>query len=275
MGGGQKSSQEQQVSRRMPGLLKPYVKDILGRAQTAADQVSTDPYGGQFYASVLPQETQANTLTTGYGQGLGTTAGQGVYDLGQAQARGDFLTPESNPYLQPYIQNINDEVMRNYAQARKGVTSASIAEGAYGGDRGQLAQSDLASQTNRAISDSTTNLLYQNYLQERQNQQNAGGLIQQGVGLNLLGPQIMGESGGAQRQLNQVALDEALAKFNEGNAAPFRGLNEYANLVYGSAPTYINTLGNSAGSSGSSGGAGGSILGIIMSLLGAGSALGG
>lgn len=272
-GGGSQTRERQNTARRIPGLLKPYVKDLLGNAQTAYNQVSQDPFQGNFLAPVQQNEFTAQQQAGQVGANLGTTAGQGLFDLGQKTASGAFLTPNSNPYLMPYIQNLTDETLRAYDQTRKGVTSNSIAQGAYGGDRGQLAQSDLASQTNRAISDATTNLLYQNYLQERQNQQNAGQLIQQGVGLNLLGPQILGESGAATRNLNQVALDEALAQFNEKNTAPFRGLDQYANIVYGAPSTYINSDVAAKSRTGSTGNWTDSVLGIIQSLLGAGGSL--
>lgn len=259
-GGGSKTTEVQ--NRGIPGLLRPYVKDLLTRGQAASGKVSDQPFGGPFLAAATPQEFTAAGMTGDVGTRLGTTAGQSVYNLGQATARGDFLNPSTNPYLDPQIKAMTDEIFRGYQDQSNRTTSSSIAQGAYGGSRAGIEQAILAGNTNRAIGDTTANLLYKNYSDERTRQMAAGDLIQQGVGLNLLGPEVLAKSGADTRQLNQIALDEALAQFNEKNAAPFRPLEPYANLIYGSPSVFTNTGATSKTSDGST--TWGNILGALL-----------
>lgn len=239
--GGNKTKTSELQQRDVPGLLKPYVKDLLTRGKAASNQVSADPYTGGFLAPATDQERTAAALAAGVGTNFGSTRGNTLIDLGEKTASGYFLNPETNPYLNPQIQAITDQIYRNYADQSNRTRSSSIASGAYGGSRSGITQAILAGETNRAVGQTTADLLYRNYAAERANQQNAGQLIQTGAGLNLLGPEILAQSGADTRALNQIALDEALAQFNENNAAPFRPLEPYANLVYGSAPTFTNT----------------------------------
>lgn len=266
-GGGTKTTNV--ANRGIPGLLKPYVKDLLTRGQAASQQVSADPYTGGFHAPASQLEYNAAAAKAAVGAGIGNTAGQGLIDLGQKQASGYFLDPATNQYLQPMIDQTNNQIYRNYADQSNRTSSSSIQSGAYGGSRAQIGQAVLAGETNRAVGENTNNLLYGNYSAERQLQQGAGNLIQQGVGLNLLGPEITAQSGADTRALNQIALDEALAQFNENNAAPFRPLEPYANLIYGSPSVFTNQGATSKVNDGST--TWGNILG---SLLGAGGVVG-
>jgi hypothetical protein len=243
MGGGGGSK----TSASIPGFLRPYVKDLLNRGQAASYKVSDQPFSGNFYAPAQQSEFDAANMTQQVGRSLGSNSGQGLIDLGQATARGDYLSPGSNPYLQANLDTLRNEGMKNFADYSKAATSRSIGGGAYGGDRGQLAQATLGADTERAIQDQQSNVLLKNYMAERQLQQGAGQLITQGAGINALGGELLGAGGKQQRSLEQIARDEELAKFNEANAAPFRGLDQYANLVYGSSGSFLNSKAKGGG----------------------------
>lgn len=264
--GGSSPSSEQTVQRGIPKLLKPYVSDLLSRGSAASSRVSDQPYTGGFIAQ--PNQAAWDALT-GYGDVGASLGGIGtdVLNLGQATARGDFLRPESNPYLSAYAKAIQDEAGRTYEMNRRGVTSGNIAAGAYGGDRGQLAQSDFATRSAQQTNDLLSNLYYSNYLAERQLQQQAPSLIQSGAGLQLLSPEIAMQTAESGRGLRQLSLDEQIAQANENAAAPFRPLQPYANLVYGSSPIFGNSVTNMQGQGASAG----SAAQIIQALLGAGS----
>jgi hypothetical protein len=245
------------------------MKDLLSRGQAASSQVSDQPYTGGFVAAPGQGAFDAASQMAGVGQSL-QGIGTDVLNLGQSTARGDFLRPESNPFLASYANAIRDEAGRTYQMNRRGVTSGNIAAGAYGGDRGQLAQSDYASRAAQQTNDLLTNLYYSNYLAERQLQQQAPSLIQSGAGLQLLSPEIGMQAAESERGLRQLGLDEQIAQFNENAAAPFRPLQPYANLIYGAAPIF----GNSATSvTGQPAGAGNAAQ-IIQALLGAGAIAG-
>jgi hypothetical protein len=261
MGG---SGSKTTVQSSIPPYLKPYITGLLDKAQAASSKISGNPFSGNFYAGARPEEFEAANLTTQAGRDLGTNTGQGLIDLGQATARGDYLRPESNPYLQGNLDIVRREGTKNLGDYSKTATSRSISGGAYGGDRGQLAQASLGADLEQNIQDTQANMLLQNYMGERQLQQNAGQMIQQGAGLNLLGPEIMSAGGAQTRSLEQIAMDEQLAAFNEANQAPFRPLDPYANILYGSAGSFTDQKQKSKG------GGGGVTGDIIGGLLGAG-----
>lgn len=261
MGG---SGSKTTVQSSIPSYLKPYITELLDKAKAASSKISGSPFSGNFYAGARPEEFEAANLTTQAGRNFGVNSGQGLIDLGTATARGDYLSPESNPYLQGNLDIVRQEGMKNLGDYSKAATSRSISGGAYGGDRGQLTQASLGADLEQNIQDTQANMLLQNYMGERQLQQGAGALIQQGAGLNLLGPEIMSAGGAQTRSLEQIAMDEELAQFNEANAAPFRPLDPYANILYGSTGSFQNQQQKT------SGGGGSAVGNIIGTLLGAG-----
>ena len=201
----------------------------------AAQELVGSPFGGQFIAGANPLE-QAQIQQTANLAGQLQNAGQNTFNLGQAQASGQFLSPDSNPFLQQTINAaIRPQLEAFQNQILPGFESQALNAGAFKGSSARdLAQNQLSSGVLNQIGDTASNLAFQNFAKERQLQQNSGQLIDQGARLSQLSPTLLGQAGQSVRGLQQNALDDALLRFQEGVNAPFRPLFPLASILQGS-----------------------------------------
>ena len=96
--------------------MEPYLQDYMGRAQDVANV----PYqqGPGTY-------TGPNSLLTGGWQATANRAQQGSPVMGAANTelqkniQGDYLNPNSNPYLSSYVDQAQQDTVRNYNQVQR------------------------------------------------------------------------------------------------------------------------------------------------------------
>jgi len=197
---------------------------IIGPAFPEQFTAGTSPLE---FESLAQREAIARQL-----QGIGNP----LLNLGYQTARGDFLRPESNPFLvgninaslRPITQDFTNSVLPNF-------NSQAINSGAFSGSSARdLAFNQLASGYGQQLLDTGTQIAFDNYLRERQLQQGAGQLLDQGSLLNQLTPELLAQVGLGQRELAQRPLDEALLQFQEQINAPFRPLFPLASIIQGS-----------------------------------------
>lgn len=246
---------------------KDYLTDIFRQAQGAYDATPKDAFAGDLYAPLNAQQTAAQDYGLQLAQAFGGL-GDSLINLGTATARGDFLGP--NQYLQDYAGVVSDQAGRQFTQQiSPAITSQAIAQGAYGGSREGVSQGLAAGEVSRATSDALTQMMANAYAQERQLQQGAGNLIQQGMSVAGAPAQILAGIGRENQQNTQAQLDEALRLWQMNQDVPWIGLDKYANLVQG-APAF-STQTQSGGAPGwATGLMGGGVLGGL-----AGNVLGG
>jgi hypothetical protein len=138
------------------------------------------------------------------------------------------LVPNIQAALNPITQEFTQSVLPNFA-------SNAIQSGAFSGSSARdLAFNQLASGFGQQVLDVGTNIAFENFQRERQLQQQAGQLLDQGALLNQLSPELLAQVGLGQRELAQRPLDEALLQFQEAINAPFRPLFPLASIVQGS-----------------------------------------
>ena len=196
---------------------------IIGQAFPEQFTAGTSPLE---FESLAQREAVARQL-----QGIGNP----LLNLGNFTAQGGFLTPESNPFLganieaaiRPIAQQFENSILPNFQ-------SNAIQSGAFSGSSARdLAFNQLASGFGQQVLDTGTNIAFENFQRERQLQQNAGNLLDQGSLLNQLTPELLAQVGLGQRELAQRPLDEALLQFQEGINAPFRPLFPLASIIQG------------------------------------------
>ncbi len=195
-------------------------------------QIIGQPYQGQFLAPSTPQELQGSAMREQLGyqfQGIGNP----MMQLGQDTAAGNYLN--SNPYfdqalqqaMQPAIQNFTGNVVPQY-------NSMALNSGAFKGSSARdMGMNQLGGAFGRDLLGTAATMGYQNYANERNLQQNAGQLIDQGARLNQLAPEMMGQAGQGYRDAYQRYLDENLLQFQESQQAPFRPLMNLASIIQG------------------------------------------
>jgi hypothetical protein len=232
--------------------------DLFARAQNALGQTQGQTYGGDFVAQATPQFFQGVDMLNPAVARAQALQGQdqGAIDLLKATVGGQYLSPENNPFLKAAAANAVDRVREPLMnQVLPSISDQSIAQGAYGGARQDLAQGAAVRDFDRAALDASNQLYYQNYGAERQNQLAAApalqSAIQSSINLAQQPAAIQLQIGDLLRGANQLTLDNAQQRFQESITAPWRGLAEAAGL-YGAGGFGTTTTGSTGGTTGSS-----------------------
>lgn len=173
-GGGSAPAPSSQTvtNTSIPSYAQPYVETMLGQTQALTD-INQNPYqtySGQRIAEFSPLQQQAfsnvaNQTTAsqiGTGTGLATASGLGSLGIaGQMAGAGQqYANQATNPlatqaYMSPYIQAALDpqlrEMQRQYDITGLQEKRAAVGQGAFGGNRQALMQSENERNKNIAM----------------------------------------------------------------------------------------------------------------------------
>lgn len=290
---------KQLLSNAQPLFTAPYQPYTAGKATTAAD---TTPF------TVAPQTP--NQVAAG--QNISNLAG---YYQPYANAATDMLQQGSQPiqlqqfnnqsvgqYMSPYLQNVMGSTIANInetnAQQQQQVLGNTISKGAYGGDRGGIAQAELARQQNLANNATLANIANTGYnsalgqfnamnqlgvnaqsLSNQYAQQGASGLANLGtMGQNAALQQAQAQYGigSGQQQQRQAELSTAYQNYLNQIGYPYQQAQFEGGLISGVASGSGGTTTSTPAQPGAAnqiiGGLG--ALGSLGSLFGGGGAAG-
>lgn len=216
-----------------PDFLQPYYSAIASAAYDAAGKVDHTPYAGNVQAPATQSQQDALGMGQTYAKALAGGAPPGTFtgnDL--ATARGDFLNPDSNPYLRA---NIDAATRPTYEKLTRetlpGITDAAIQQGAYGGDGVSLQRGQaLGDYSNDAMSIAAS-MIADNYNRERTNQLNAGQNYATDASAELLPAALLSQMGTQEQGFNQIDLNNILARISLAQTTPFAGYDTAANLI--------------------------------------------
>ena len=248
--GGKTGTTTQQVSIP-PDVLARY-NSVNAQAQQVAqtpfNQYSTDPN-----AFVAPLTAQQN-LGVGNVNQYATSAQPGIAGAmaGTAQAASGFNTPNyqqgvagyMNPYLQNAMGSTAAQLQNVNQQQQQQLLGQGISAGAFGGDRGKVAQAALMNQQNLALGQTLGQMANQGYQQSAQNymtglqQQGAlanqyGNLANMGQLAGLQGAQAQIGAGTLGQQTQQAGLTALYNQFLQQQAYPFQTAQFLANIAEG------------------------------------------
>jgi uncharacterized protein YukE len=231
-GGGKQTST--QKSDPWAGV-QPYLTDLLSRGQS----VTNNPYSfynGDTVAGFAPEQEAGMKLGTERALAGSPTLNAANNNI-TSTLKGDYLSPDSNPYLKQNVNRAMDDV-----QTR---VNSQFSGNNYGGSANQ----ELLT---RNLGDVANSMYGENYARERGNQLNAAG---QATGLASADYQDANylQGIGAQRQnLANQFMGNSANTYNQAAQFPYEQLQRYQNVV--------NTGTGTGGSSTSttSGGGGGS-----------------
>jgi len=217
-------------------------------AGTPFQQYSTDP--NAFVAPLNEQQQtginninqQANAAQPGY-----QTAMQGTQAASQGY-NGQNYQQGVQAYMNPYLQNAMGStaaMMQNQNQQQQNqLMGNAIQQGAFGGDRGNIAQAALMGQQNLAMGQTLGQMANQGYQQSAQNYMQ--GLQQQGALANqygnlagaaqtagLQGAQAQLGAGTLGQQTEQAGKTALYNQFQQQQAYPFQVAQFLANIAEG------------------------------------------
>ena len=227
-----------------PGVQANY--DYLANQAKNVASTPFQQYGGQMVAPMTPEQQ------AGIGQiNASANLAQPYIQAGtsyEQQGANPFGQEALNQYMSPYIGSVANATMANLnetnAQQQQQVLGSDIARGAYGGDRSQVAQSELARQQGLATGQ-TMSGVYQSGFNQAEQQFNSDQARRMAAGQTLAGfgtaaqnaamqggQAMMGA--GAQEQAYQQALDSAnQQQFQAAQAYPFETTQFLGNLLLG------------------------------------------
>jgi hypothetical protein len=253
IGGSKPSTSTVVQQQNIPPELAPFIKEILGEAQTlykAELDRGYDPYTGLTTAPFTPEEEAAQEGITGL---VGTTTPFIEEALGIQREGAEKFTPEvAAEYMSPYQRAVTDiEKREAQTQFEKNIMPRFEAEAiSAGGLSGlgtragveaaelQRGQSQLLADIEaKGLQSAFQNAQQQFAQQKAREQQMAANIGRTGPALFQAGLAERGAQMGVgeqKRELAQSELDEAYFKFLEERGFPQRTLTDYSQMVYGS-----------------------------------------
>lgn len=269
--------------------LDPFVKDLMTRGFTAAQQVASTPYQaytGPRVAQFRPQEMQAFQMAEQAATGRvgapqleqATMAAQRAAGYNPAQFQQDV-----QGFMSPYQESVVDATMRRLAQARAerdAATKAQLASSrAFGNERRGVYEAQLAGEQDLNTAQTLANLYQQGYgqaagfAQNLPTQQLAGAGALANFGAQALSQeqarqQMLAGAGQAQRGMAQQNLDLAYQDFLAQRGYPLEQLKILQSGISGVPATTSSTTQTTAPGQGFLGTAG-----DILSVAGAAKSL--
>lgn len=208
----------------------PYYNDLYSKAQAAMNATQGQSYQGQTLAGPTTTQQQGVQGLKDIAPFLSAGAGP-LQNLALSQIRGDWLSPETNPYIGQVANAAINPLQSALTKNLGSIRDRSISTGAYGGARQDLQENEALDQFTRASGDITSNIFAQNYANERGIQQNSGQLLDLANALGLAGPTALSAAGATEQGWNQAALDDQKMKFLEGLQSKWSGLGEFSNIL--------------------------------------------
>jgi hypothetical protein len=254
MGGGSPpppppASQTVSQTSEFPTELKPFVSDVLGKAQAIQEKRETEgyiPYEGPQVAGFTPEQEQAFSGI----QGL-VGQGQQYFDPSTQLAASASRTPtgaEISSYMSPYVQQVVDiqkrEALRQGDVAQQGLAAQAVGAGGYGGSRMAILEAEQNRNLQQQLGDIQTRGIAAAYedaqarLAQQRQRELAGS--SQFAQLGQVAPQqalkelTAVEAVGAQRQAQtQQGLNIAKQQFEEEQIFPEQTLQQYQSVIRG------------------------------------------
>jgi hypothetical protein len=234
-----------------PEVLARY-NDVNKQAQTTAgtpfQQYSTDP--SAFVAPLNTEQQAATAQTNQYANAAQPAYGAAMQ--GTSQAYQGYNAPNYQSGVAGYMNPFVNQAMGSTAaylqnqnqQQQQQLLGQGISAGAFGGDRGKVAQAALMGQQNLAMGNTLSNMANTGYQQSAQNylaglgQQGAlsaqmGALGVQGQQAGLQGAQAMMGAGTLGQQTSQAGQTALYNQFQQQQAYPFQVSQFLANIAEG------------------------------------------
>jgi hypothetical protein len=247
-GGGQNTITRTELDPTM----KPFVQYGLTEAQRLYQQPGTlEYYPGQTF--VGPSEQTKTAMAAAQQRAMmGNPLVPAAQQTALQTAQGKFLGP--NPYMQAALQPGFEAAGRQYEGSVNQALSNFSRAGRYGSNAMQGALGQAGGEYARALTGQAGALGYQNYADERARQQAILGVTPQLAQADYADIQQLANLGQTAEGYQEMALADAVNRFNFAQQAPYTRLQSFLSAAYGApsgmqqiTPVYRNQFGSAIG----------------------------
>jgi hypothetical protein len=253
MGKGSPPSQPahttQTTTSEYPTELKPFIKDIFGKAKGIEEQRSSQgyqPYTGPRIAGFNQDQQDAFT-------GIRETQGASTpyFDAQETLIERSTAGPSAErtaQYMNPYTQNVINQQLRELGrqgtQERQRIGAGAVGAGGFGGSRQAILEAEQMRNQGMRADDIQARGLNQAFNQAQQAMAQADARGLQGAGMfGQMATQVPGQRfkelgalagvGAADQTQQQRALDLGFQQFRDEYNFPMQTLNEYSSILRG------------------------------------------
>ena len=240
-GGGGGSSQ---TSNELDPNVVPYVRDALSEQQKLYREGAPSYYGGQTYLD--PNSAQQGAMAQTQAQArAGSPELRQANQLAQQTMNGDFL--QNNPNFDAVMNTAGRKATDLYNSATNKTFSDASMAGRYGSNAHANLQAGNAGKLAQSLSDTAGAYSYQNYANERQNQNAVMNNAQNFAANNYYDANQLMNAGNKQAQFDQAALNADIARHDYGQNAQQQHLSNYTQAVWGAPGGSRSTTSQSGG----------------------------
>ena len=229
--GGLFSSGDDKVTtqQQLPSFLQPYAP-LYAQQGYNLSQAPFNPYPYETVAPFAQDQTAAMDMVR-----QRAMSGSPVTNAAQQQTmstiQGDYLNPQTNPYLQQTFDTAADRVTDAFSRGTAAQTDSRFARsGAFGGSAWQEAQEG----NQRALGDSlgglAANIFGNNYAQERSRQQQASQFAPNLAAQDYRDAEALLNVGGMQQGLGQAYLSDDAQRFQQAQQYPYQQFQTFGQL---------------------------------------------
>ena len=247
------STQKVENITRLAPFMEDYTRKLLESGYQRVQTPQNIP--NIQVAGLTPEQLQAGQLAQ---QGIGSyqpfiNQGQALTQAGIALASDPTAYRQfMSPYTQDVIDNLQTDIDRNRQIQAQGIAGNAVGQGAFGGSRERIAQTELAGAAGRQFADAAAKLReagYQSALGQQQRvAQNLGQFGSQmanlGAQTQQLGQQDISNLlgiGSLYQQQNQAIADAQRATALQQSFEPYQRLGFFSDLLRG-VPTTQSSL---------------------------------
>lgn len=261
--GGKSGGGDDQTVRQEPwkGVQGP-LKQLYGNVGALQPQAY---YPGQTYAPASPLTMSGLYQNIGFGQGPGADYLSSAMQTGQSLMGAADVA--NNPYVRNQLLANADVIGQSFREDMlPAIQSGFLAAGQLGSGRQGVAEGIGMGRAADALARTNAQTMLGAYGQGLDAQARSLGLLPQTLGAGLFPGQQLTTAGEYLRQQGQMPIDEAMARYNFNQQAPF-DLYGFQSGIYSGAQPYASSTQNVPGGSPIAGAVGGGMLGYGLSSI--------
>jgi hypothetical protein len=220
------------------------VKDALSEQQKLYREGAPSYYGGQTYLD--PNSAQQGAMAQTQAQArAGSPELRQANQLAQQTMNGDFL--QNNPNFDAVMNTAGRKATDLYNGATNKTFSDASMAGRYGSNAHANLQAGNAGKLAQSLADTAGQYSYQNYANERQNQNAVMNNAQNFAANNYYDSNQLMNAGNQQAGFDQAALNADIARHDYGQNAQQQHLSNYTQAVWGAPGGSRSTTSQSGG----------------------------